>query len=176
MAFWAALFAGALGATEPPAKPAPEASQARPAEGFTWAWTLLLPPRGLEGGDWHSWVASDQRTPRKGGRRGMPGTTVEVVDRFLDDHQERVLELNASWAPILVRSFQMGWQSSCTAQMLGEFMTMTAADLRPPSVPSVWYNGLIPYWVQQGWKSPLGNVLVVGETQNRPMMLYPRSR
>ena len=106
----------------------------------------------------------------------MPGTTVEVVDRFLDDHQERVLELNASWAPILVRSYQMGWQSSCTAQMLGEFMTMTAADLRPPSVPSVWYNGLIPYWVQQGWKSPLGNVLVVGETQNRPMMLYPRSR
>jgi len=101
---------------------------------------------------------------------------VEVVDRFLEDHQERVLELNASWAPILVRSFQMGWQSSCTAQMLGEFMTMTAADLRPSSVPSVWYNGLIPYWVQQGWKSPLGNVLVVGETQNRPMMLYPRSR
>lgn len=173
---WVALSAGAVEPQAPSPSATPQSLAGAP-EGFAWTWTLLLPPRRLEGGNWHSWVASD-RMPRQAGRsrRGMPGATVEVVDRFLDDQQERVLELNATWAPLLARSFQMGWQSSCTSQMLGEFMTMTAADLRPPSAPPVWYNGLIPYWVQQGWKAPMGGIQVVSDAQNRPMMLYPKRR
>jgi len=97
------------------------------------------------------------------------------VDRFLDEHQEQVLELNTTWAPVLAKSFQMGWQSPYTGQMLAEFMTMTAANLRAPSIPSVWYNGLVPYWVQQGWGGPLG-LHVTTNASPQHLMLYPGRR
>jgi hypothetical protein len=161
-------------------------------QGFAWEWSIVLPMREWGGGDWRAWVASEQ-APRRAGRvRGVPGATVEVVDRFLDERRERILELNTTWAPALARSFQLGWRSSYTAQILSEFMGMTAANLRPPSVPSVFYNGLIPYWVLQGWESPAGatagsspgfwagsstgRVVISNTPSDRPMILYPGKR
>ncbi len=188
-AFFSILLAGVTGSAEPPSGPVSDAPPAvsltalEPSGGFDWAWVLLLPPRELGSGDWRAWVGSDAVPGRQGRSRGrgIPGATVEVVERFLDERQERVLELNTTWAPILARSFQMGWQSPYTSQLLGEFMTMTAANLRPPTVPPVFYNCLIPYWVQQGWDSSLGSsagsrVVITNTSSDRPMILYPGRR
>jgi len=146
--------------------------------GFAWEWSIVLPTRELSGGgDWRDWVAATVLPRKKGQSRARltPGATVEVVERFLDERKERALEFNATWAPVLARSFQLGWDNSYGYQVLGEFMSMTAADLRPPTIPSVFYNGLIPYWVQQGWGSQRGIQVTVSESP-RPIMLYPGRR
>ncbi len=176
VSFFSFLLAGAVGASEPLPLPALEAPQAGPPQAFTWV--MVLPARDWGGGEWRTWVGSDL-TSRKVGRsrRGTPGATVEVVERFFDERQERILDFKATWKPVLARSFQLGWQSSYTGEMLSEFMTMTAANLGPLSVPSVWYNGLIPYWVQQGWDSSMGSrVSITSTPSDRPMILYPKKR
>ncbi len=139
---------------------------------------LVLPAPDFLSGAWQDWVASAKLPKRTARTRAMPGATVEVVDWFVDAQKERVLELNAAWAPVLARSFQMGWRSPYTAQMLSEFMSMHGADFRPPSIPSVFYNGLIPYWVQQGWGSAAGasSIHVNVNAEPRHMMLYPGRR
>ena len=145
----------------------------------------MLPAPDFRSGGWQDWIASAKRPNRPLRSRSMPGATVEVVDWFVDAQKERVLELNAKWAPVLARSFQQGWQSPYTGQMLSEFMGMHGADFHPPTVPSVFYNGLIPYWVQQGWDSPLGSpgfhmgssgISVNVNAEPRHMMLYPGRR
>ena len=143
------------------------------SRGFTWDWVLVLPPREFGAGPWRDWV-SEAPGHGKGRLRGLPGATVIVYDQFLDERKDRFVALNAAWAPVLARSFQMGWQSPYTAQMLSEFMTMSGVNFHPPTIPSVWYNALIPYWVQQGWRSPLG--VQVGASGDRPIMLYPGRR
>lgn len=165
---------GLAQSTEPSGQLQGEAAVLRP---FVWNGSILLPQRELGSGDWRSWVAPQEakKTLGRSRARGIPGATVEVLDRFLDERQAKVLEFNAAWAPILARSFQTGWQNSYTGQMLAEFMTMTAGDLRPPSIPAVWYNGLTPYWVQQGWGSALG-MNVSATSSPKPMILYPGKR
>ncbi len=137
-----------------------------------------LPAPDFLGGHWQDWVTSAKVPKRTARSRAMPGATVEVVDWFVDAQKERVLELNAAWAPVLARSFQMGWRSPYTAQMLSEFMSMHGANFRPPTIPSVFYNGLIPYWVQQGWGSAAGasSLRVNVNAEPRHMMLYPGRR
>lgn len=177
-AFFSILLAGATWAVEPPSNPTGKALHV--VSPIPWAfsldWTLVLVPRELGwDGDWRTWLSVDQETGKPRARK-IPGATVVVVDRFLDERQERALELNTSWAPVLARSFQLGWQSPYGAQVLGEFMGMTAANMRAPSIPSVFYNCLIPYWVQQeGWESSTG-IKVTATSSPKPMILYPGRR
>ena len=185
-ALWCALVVGGLGASELPTDPGAVISKGGfvTPRAFTWDWELVSPQRELGSRDWRDWIDSGQGI-RKGERfrgRIIPGATVVVTDRFLDEHKERVRELNATWAPVLAHAFQAGWESPYTSQMLGEFMGMTAADLRPPTVPSVFYNNLVPYWVRKGWESPTGlsmgssttsRVVVTNTSADRPIILYP---
>gem|GEM_PF-5714367 len=60
------------------------------------------------------------------------------------DPVERLRVFRLELAPFLARSFQLGQSSTTNRQQLGEFMTMTAADVRPPSVPLVYYNAYRP--------------------------------
>lgn len=142
---------------------------------FSWDWSLILSQGLLGSSDWRSWISDRSTPPPKGKLRRIPGATVEVVDRVIDLRRDQVLELNASIAPVLVSSFLMGERSSVTSQMLTEFMSMHGSNFHPPTLPSVWYNGLIPYWVQQGWSSASG-VTVRTNSEVRPVMLYPGRR
>jgi len=100
------------------------------------------------------------------------------VDSLFSIHQDRVRELNLAFTPVMVQSFRIGEASSITSQMLSEFMAMHGANFQPPTIPSVWYNGLIPYWVQQGWGSASGgsSLRVNVNAEPRHMMLYPGRR
>ena len=174
------LLAGQALAAEPPAESLPKL---HPEEAALLLVLNRIPASAMPApdflsGHWQDWVASARRSKPTARSRVMPGTTVEVVDWFVDAQKERVRELNAAWAPVLARSFQMGWRSPYTAEMLSEFMGMHGADFRPPTIPSVFYNGLIPYWVQQGWRSASGSssVRVNTNTEPRHLMLYPGRR
>ena len=144
---------------------------------FGWEWSMLLSLGEFGSSDWRSWVSERQtfNVVRRKPGRVIPGATVEVVERFYNLHQERFQELNATLAPIMVRAFQIGEYSSTGAQMLSEFMAMSGSNFHPPNIPSVWYNGLIPYWVQQGWPSASG-ITVTAAPENRPMIFYPSRR
>ncbi|WP_306600061.1 hypothetical protein [Geothrix sp. 21YS21S-2] len=63
------------------------------------------------------------------------------VEVWGDTLQERLRLFRLDLAPSLTQAFVMGSNSTTNSQQLGEFMGMTAADVRPPSVPSVYYNG-----------------------------------
>lgn len=165
---------------EPPGASLPGVkSEAAPVpQPLSWELVFAVPGPDFVSGHWQDWVTAS-KLPKRGTRiRPMPGATVEVVDWFVDAQKERVLELNAAWAPVLARSFQMGWRSPYTAQMLSEFMGMHGANFHPPTIPSVFYNGLIPYWVQQGWGSASGgsSLRVNVNAEPRHMMLYPGRR
>ena len=144
---------------------------------FDWDGSMLLSMGEFGSSDWRSWVSERQpvKVVRRKPSRAILGATVEVVERYYNLHQERVHELNAAMAPIMVRAFQIGELSSTGAQMLSEFMAMSGSNFHPPSIPSVWYNGLIPYWVQQGWPSFSG-ITVTAAPENRPMIFYPSRR
>ncbi len=174
------LLAGQALAAEPPAE---SFSRLQPEEAtllqvLNRDLALVLPAPDFLSGHWQDWVAPAKLPKRAARSRAMPGATVEVVDWFVDAQKERVRELNATWAPVLARSFQMGWHSPYTAEMLSEFMGMHGTDFRPPTIPSVFYNGLVPYWVQQGWRSASGSssIRVNANTEPRHMMLYPGRR
>jgi hypothetical protein len=64
------------------------------------------------------------------------------VEVWGDTLQERLRLFRMELAPSLSQAYVLGFHSGTTAQQLGEFMTMTAADVRPPSVPAVYYNSL----------------------------------
>lgn len=78
------------------------------------------------------------------GSRIEPGITVEVTDRLDPVMAERARAFRAATLPALQYAFSVGWHCSYTAQMLAEYMSMTAANVRPPSIPSVWYNCMRP--------------------------------
>lgn len=162
---------------EPPGAIAEQQPGFAPVRPSIWDWYIPLPTRELGTTDWRDWVAGDDLSTRtRGGRRPrISGATVVVADRFLDEAQERVLELNTTWAPVLAQAFKLGWQSPYTAEMLSEFMGMHGTNFHPPSIPSVWYNGLMPYWVQQGWASSTG-VQVTARPSPQHMALYPNRR
>ncbi|BDU73423.1 hypothetical protein [Mesoterricola silvestris] len=63
------------------------------------------------------------------------------VEVWGDTLEERLRLFRMDLTPSLSRAYVLGTNSSATSQQLGEFMTMTASDVRPPSVPSVFYNG-----------------------------------
>lgn len=87
--------------------------------------------------------------------RGVPGATVEVVATAEQLRKERFETFQVELAPLVFQAFRIGAANSYTGEMLAEFMTMTADSLRPPTIPSVFYNATVPYWVQQGWEGPL---------------------
>ncbi|OQA38231.1 MAG: hypothetical protein BWY56_00288 [Acidobacteria bacterium ADurb.Bin340] len=123
-----------------------------------WRTVRVLPP-------WFVYevpVAGDPQKPlrlRKGaGPRGIPEATVEVVATAERARQERFEMLQVELAPLVTRAFQIGASSPFTGEMLSEFMSMTADSLRPPTVPAVFYNATVPYWVQQGWDGPLAGL------------------
>ncbi len=64
------------------------------------------------------------------------------VEVWGDTLEERLRLFRLDLAPSLMQAFTLGSMSTTNAQQLGEFMGMTASDVRPPSVPSVYYNGL----------------------------------
>jgi len=142
---------------------------------FELGWSVFLPQGEFGSSDWRHWVAEKQPLNGRKRGRGVPGATVVVVDSFLEIHRERVMELNAAAAPMAARAFRVGEGSSITRQMLSEFMGMYGSNFRPPSLPSVWYNGLVPYWVQQGWSSPSGPTVTVG-VEARPSGAQPGRR
>jgi hypothetical protein len=175
------LMAFALGAGEPPSPPDSVPTPVRPffdGNPFRVDWSGVRPCREAWEADWRIWMEPVLISPRAGFRgRRLPGATVVVVDRVQDERSERFLDLTAAWAPVLSRSFQVGWQSPYTAEMLSEFMGMSGTNFHPPSIPSVWYNGLVPYWVQQGWASSSGVSISAGSANtNRPMILYPNGK
>jgi len=175
------FLAGQVLAAEPPRKPtfSGEPNDAGLQQALDWELVFAGPSPDFVSGHWQDWIATSKLPKRVSRARAMPGATVEVLDWFVDAQKERVLELNAAWAPVLARSFQMGWRSPYTAQMLSEFMSMHGADFRPPTSPSVFYNGLVPYWVQQGWGSASGGSSLrvnVNADPPRHMMLYPGRR
>ncbi len=144
------------------------------SEAFGGGWSILLPRTELGSADWRVWVSEKPALTHSSRRwvRGIPGATVEVVDSLFSMHQDRVRELNLAFAPVMVHSFRIGEASSITSQMLSEFMAMHGANFQPPTIPSVWYNGLIPYWVQQEMRTSSGvNVSAVADS--RPKFLYP---
>jgi hypothetical protein len=63
------------------------------------------------------------------------------VEVWGDTLQERLRLFRLELAPSLTQAYVMGSHSTTNSQQLGEFMGMTASDVRPPSVPSVYYNG-----------------------------------
>ncbi|GEM_PF-2598170 len=63
------------------------------------------------------------------------------VEVWGDTLEERLRLFRLDLAPSLTQAFALGSHSTTNAQQLGEFMGMTATDVRPPSVPSVYYNG-----------------------------------
>jgi len=154
----------------------PQGAEAKEAPGAPLPLTgFLLVARGEWGtSDWRNWVA-DKPTPTTGKQRqqSMPGATVEVVDSLFEMHKDRVRELNLRFTPVMVSAFRVGEGSSITAQMLSEFMSMHGANFHPPTLPLVWYNGLIPYWVQQGWS---GSTVKAWAGQDQPILLYPKGR
>lgn len=126
------------------------------------------------------------RMSRARATRAVPGATVEVVDQLEEVRKEQFLAFQAYLAPLAFDAFRLGEGSDIAAQMLAEFMTMRAENLRPPSLPSVFYNAQVPYWVQQGWKGPYGSGSLVGGwlsmgsspvlDVDRPLIPYPGRR
>lgn len=90
--------------------------------------------------------------------QGIPGATVEVVATVEQVRKERFEAFQLEMAPLVFHAYRIGASSPYTAQMLSEFMGMTADSLRPPTIPSVFYNATVPYWVQQGWDGPLSGL------------------
>lgn len=120
-----------------------------------WVAVRILPP-------WFVYeipAVKEQRPPLRlkndPAPRGVPGATVEVVASVEQVRKERFEMLQVELAPLVFQAFRIGAASPYTAEMLAEFMSMTADSLRPPTIPSVFYNATVPYWVQQGWDGPL---------------------
>lgn len=120
-----------------------------------WKSNRILPPWFV-----YELPATKERQPplrleKRPAPRGVPGATVEVVATVEQVRKERFQAFQFEVAPLVFQAFQIGASSPYTAEMLSEFMGMTADSFRPPTIPSVFYNATVPYWVQQGWDGPL---------------------
>lgn len=117
-----------------------------PAEpGVGWSPALLMPGRVVQvtRGELETVVSRSQRSG---------SATVEVVGALEDAEAVRMYSFVTTLKPALARAFRMGEGAPYTGQMLAEFMSMHGSDFRPPTVPSVFYNCMIPSELKNsGW-------------------------
>jgi len=117
-----------------------------PAEpGAGWSPALLMPGRVVKVSRSEG-EAPIVRNPR------TASATVEVVGALEDAEAVRMYSFVTQLRPALARAFRMGEGAPYTGQMLAEFMSMHGSDFRPPTVPSVFYNCMIPSELKNsGW-------------------------
>lgn len=118
-------------------------SAAEPGAG--WSPALLMPGRIIQVSRAEA-EAPLARAPRSA------SATVEVVGALEDAEAVRMYSFVTNLRPALARAFRAGEGSPYTGQMLAEFMSMHGSDFRPPTVPAVFYNCMIPSELKNsGW-------------------------
>lgn len=137
-----------------------------------WAPALLMPGRVL---------VMDAQPPAlrpRTAKSGIPGAVVEVTDALGEDPRSRVYSFMSTLQPSLVRAFRVGESSSVGAQVLAEYMSMNPDNPRPPSIPPVFYNCLVPEALKNGItvNSSGGSWLHLSASPNprQHIELYPR--